>query len=732
MRTAFLLAALAAATATAAAQDKPAPAPIRPVTDTYHGEAVADPYRWLEDYQSSEARAWVAAQDAWTRKQLSTLPAREHYAKRLAELEAIPSESVTPWGPTVPRLMKDRSLFYAKRKPGEAQAKLYVRANVDAAAGAKASGRAAERMLYDPAAGRDPKAPPRALAWFSPSPDGRHVAIGVAEGGSERSDLWVLQTATGKVVDGPISRTDAAAPSWTPDGKGFFYNRLAAGKSESDRYADSQARWHALGSTGEDPIVFGNAYPSSKQIDKLHWPNVFVDPAGELLYGYVTRGTERPYALYVATMKEFRAGKIDWKPVFGFDAGYEVPQPDEFPPLALREGKLPLFTRKGNPDGSVVLLDPRKPTEAPKLLYAAKDRPITYYALQKDGFYVREQDGPVGRVKRIDERTGTVTAIALPVEGSATFAQSNPEAEGLVLLSGGWTAPHEWQYVRKGAARSEALPLVDTKALRAIAILDAEVVLVDGHDGVKVPMSIVFRKGHRKDGTAPALVSAYAGYGLVDEPFFSRNFVALAERGFVLAVCHARGSGAYGERWHKAGYKATKPNTWKDMISCAEHLGKHGYASPKRIAGTGGSAGGITIGRAVTERPEVFAAAVIRVGALDQLRFETTANGKTNIPEFGTVALPEEYRALKAMSTYHAIADGARYPAILLTHGFNDPRVPVWMTTKGGARFQAATASGKPVLLRVDMDAGHGVGSSTQQRQLESADIYAFLEEHLK
>ena len=346
---------------------------------------------------------------------------------------------------------------------------------------------------------------------------------------------------------------------------------------------------------------------------------------------------------------------------------------------------------------------------------------------------MRLQDGPVARVVRIDTRTGAATPIAMPIEGAATFAHSNPSADGLVVVATGWSAPAEWQYIAKGAAKSEPLPLADASALRSLAAgLQSEVVMVDGHDGVKIPMSVIYAKGFSKDGTAPAYVSGYAGYGLVDTPVFSRNYLALAERGFVIAVCHARGSGAYGERWHKAGYKATKPNTWKDMISCAEWLAKNKYASAKRLSGTGGSAGGVLIGRAITERPDVFAAAVIRVGALDQLRFETTANGKANISEFGTVTKADEYPALKAMSTYHAITDGAKYPALLLTHGFNDPRVPVWMTTKATARFQAASASGKQVYARVDMDAGHGIGSSTTQRDLETADIYAFLEESLK
>lgn len=700
----------------------PPPAPVRPVTETYHGDAVVDPYRWLEDHESPEAREWARAQDAWARKALSALPAREHYLKRLAELEAIKVEELSYYGSLAPVLQKDGRIFLAKRRSGEPQPRLYVRSG---AAGP-------ERPLFDPAAGRAAGAPPRSLAWFVPSPTGKHVAIGVAEGGSERSDLFVLEVATGKVVDGPIPRTDYAQPSWTPDGKGFFYTQFAAGKKEADRYLDAQSRYRRLGSgTEADPVVFGNALPASKHIDPLHVPYVFADPDGKLLYGMVNRGTERAYALYTATMADFRAGKLAWTPLFGFDTGFEVPEPDQFPPLARRNGELLLLTRKGNPDGNIVALDPLQPNRA-RVVYKAKDAPITYFTQAKDGMYLRLQDGPVGRVVRLDPRTGAVTPIALPLEGRADFAQHAPGADGLLVLAGSYTTPSQWQLVAKGARRAQPLPLNESSALLAVANLASEVAFVTSHDGVKVPMSILYPKsGFKKDGTARAYVNAYAGYGLVDTPYFSRNFVALAERGFVVAICHARGSGAYGERWHKAGFKATKPNTWKDMIACAEHLAKDGWASPKRLSGTGGSAGGIAIGRAITEKPEVFAAAVIRVGALDTLRFETTANGKTNTVELGSVANAAEYPGLKAMSTYHAITDGTKYPAVLLTHGFNDPRVPVWASTKAGARFQAATTSGKPVYLRIDMDAGHGVGSSTSQRNAENADVFAFLEASL-
>jgi prolyl oligopeptidase len=251
-------------------------------------------------------------------------------------------------------------------------------------------------------------------------------------------------------------------------------------------------------------------------------------------------------------------------------------------------------------------------------------------------------------------------------------------------------------------------------------------VLVPSHDGVKVPLSIVHRRDLALDGSHPTILSGYGAYGFSAHVNFDAINLAWLERGGVLATAHVRGGGAFGKHWHHAGRKLTKPNTWKDFIACAEYLVREKYTSPAKLAGQGGSAGGILIGRAITERPDLFAAARISVGCTDMMRFETTMNGPPNVPEFGSTAKEDEFKALFAMSTLHQIKDGTRYPAVLLTHGINDPRVEPWMSAKATARFQAATASGKPVLFRVDYHAGHGIGSTRKQRQEELADVWSF------
>jgi prolyl oligopeptidase len=251
-------------------------------------------------------------------------------------------------------------------------------------------------------------------------------------------------------------------------------------------------------------------------------------------------------------------------------------------------------------------------------------------------------------------------------------------------------------------------------------------------DGTMIPMAILYKRGLKRDGTNPTLLDGYGAYGITNtEPFFNPSFLAWLERGGVVAFAGVRGGGEYGEEWHLAGKLGTKANTWRDFIVCAEYLIKEKYTSPGRLAGEGTSAGGILISNAVAERPDLFGAALIRVGVNNALRAEVTSNGVPNIPEFGSVKTEEGFKALLAMDGYSKVKDGQKYPAIMLTTGINDPRVEPWMSAKMAARLQAATASGKPVLLRVDYDAGHGIGSTKKQRDEELADSYAFLFQQL-
>jgi len=252
-------------------------------------------------------------------------------------------------------------------------------------------------------------------------------------------------------------------------------------------------------------------------------------------------------------------------------------------------------------------------------------------------------------------------------------------------------------------------------------------VLVPSHDGARVPLALIHRKGLVRDGSNPVLLIGYGAYGFSFEAWFDPRSVAWLERGGVIAFANVRGSGAFGNDWYRAGFKASKPNTWKDGIACARWLIDQRYASSATLGIWGTSAGGIFVGRAITAAPELFAAAVFDVGVMDAVRAEESANGITNTSEFGTVKDPAEFAALLEMSTYHQVRDGTAYPAVMLIHGLNDPRVDVWHSAKAAARLQAASSSGKPVFMRLDGQAGHGVGSTAQQAVSQQADIYAFL-----
>jgi prolyl oligopeptidase len=298
----------------------------------------------------------------------------------------------------------------------------------------------------------------------------------------------------------------------------------------------------------------------------------------------------------------------------------------------------------------------------------------------------------------------------------------------LVLDLQGWNRARQTYLIEAdGSMRNSGLQ--PQGPYDAPADVVATEVKVKSHDGAMVPMSIIHKRGTPLNGRNPTILYGYASYGITEEPFYSVSRLAWLDAGGVYAIANPRGSGVYGQEWYKGGYQTSKPNTWKDFIACAEWLIAQKWTSPERLGILGGSAGGILVGRALTERPDLFVAAVPVVGALDMVRAEVTPNGVPNIPEFGTRTSEAGFRALLAMSTYHQIDDGKKYPAVLLTHGVHDPRVEVWHSTKAAARLMAAQAGigeARPVLLRLDFDAGHGVGSTKSQQLQERADIFTF------
>ncbi len=693
--------------------ESPPIAHIEIVTDKYFGIAIDDPYRYMEDFKSPQVQSWVKQQAEFADHTLHALSGRDKLLARIEQLDA-----GTPY--TISEIVRrpNEDLFYLKHFATENVAKLYYR---EASSGK-------ERLLIDPET--FPKADLQdhfTLSFFRVSPDGQRLLYGFAAAGSEETTLKVFDLATSKDLPDAIDRLESeyALPSWLPDGKAFVYSRrrlVAENAPPTDGYKFTQSYRHTLGSgLGRDELIFAHGATGSPDMAEMDFPAVMIPAGSTWAIGQVKHGDETDISLYAATQSSLGTADVRWKKI--------CERSDQVTSFAVRGDDIYLLTAQPAPRYKVV----RTPLQAPDLAAAKVVVPsgeyvVTSLSVAEDALYVGILAGVPSNILRVPYADNAIPErIALPAdEPSGSVAACHAKISGVFISTCSWTrAAHLYRYDSQQHILTDTglLPAGKFDAPESLTSAD---VLVTSHDGVQVPLSIIFRKDIQLDGSHPTLISGYGAYGMTNPMRYDPIQLAWLERGGVLAVAHVRGGGVYGKQWHHAGRKLTKPNTWKDFIACAEYLVQQGYTSPPKLAGKGGSAGGILIGRAITERPDLFAAAQISVGCTDMLRFETTMNGPPNIPEFGAMNQSDEFRGLLAMSTYHHIQNGTRYPAVLLTHGINDPRVEPWESAKTTARLQAASNSGKPVLFRVDYHSGHGIGSTKTQRQQELADVWSF------
>jgi prolyl oligopeptidase len=449
------------------------------------------------------------------------------------------------------------------------------------------------------------------------------------------------------------------------------------------------------------------------------WSYVFAVRGSRYAVGVVHAGVQRDVALYAAPLETVGKPGTPWTRICDF--------PDRVTRFAVKGDEIYLLTYRDSNRFSIL----RTSLAAPDLKRAAtvvapSERVLVNLEAARDGLYFEARDGTVKRLMRLAWGAAAPAEVRLPLEGAARILAGSADLDGVHFMHAAWTRAAQL-YASDAAGSAANTGLQPLGPFDAPAGFVTTEVKVKSHDGALVPLSITHRRDVKLDGSNPTLLYGYGSYGFSEEPNFQVMRLAWLERGGVYAVANVRGSSVYGYDWYKAGYKSTKPNTWKDFIACAEFLIAQRYTSSARLGIQGGSAGGILVGRAMTERPDLFAAVVPVVGLLDAVRAETTANGVPNIPEFGTVAREDEFRALLAMSSYHHVKDATAYPAVLLLHGVNDPRVDYWHSSKMAARLMAASTSRKPILLNLDFEAGHGVGSTRLQRQKNTADTYAFL-----
>jgi prolyl oligopeptidase len=696
-----------AATVSAAGKSGQTPpvARIDVVHDTYFGETLSDPYRWMENAKDPEWLPYLKGQNDHTRSVLEALPTRPALLKRIAQLS----------GNTVATGRIQRAgglIFFQQRPKGADNFKLFVRQAL--------SGES--RVLIDPTL-LSSTTSHMSLDWWRASPDGKYVVYGLSKDGSEDSLLHVLNVADSKDLPEHITNTEGANPHWLDDASGFFYNQLTGKVATPERYLDSQARFHRLGSDpAKDPILMKRGLVAGIEYDKIQIPAIATFPGSK--FALLALSDVRPESrAYLAPLTDVIAGKAHWTKVTTFA--------DEVTDYDLHGDDLYLLHNQGFSRGRII----KTSASAPNLKTAVEVVPQSDVVIEgitraKDGLYLSMMDGGISRLKRLSDG-GQLSDIALPFDGTIGGVYTAPTEAGALLSFTGWLSPPAIYSLDVGGK------LVDTglnpKPDIDVSAYESKRFFASAKDGVKIPYDLIYRKGIKLDGSNPTWISAYGSYGIPGyTPSFAGRTLALVDAGAIVGYAAVRGGGEYGRDWHKAGQLANKPNTWHDLIAVCEELIDKKYTSKQHLAIGGRSAGGITVGRALTERPDLFAAVIDGVGWSNPLRYIVEQDGYGEEPEWGVITEPAGYKALKSIDSYQSVKDGTAYPAVLLTTGVTDPRVAPFHVAKMTARLQAATTSGKPILLRVDYDAGHGVGSTRAQQDREAADTYAFLLWQLK
>jgi prolyl oligopeptidase len=692
--------------------------PKKPVTDVYHGNRVTDDYRWLENAADAAVKHWTGSQNRYARSALDRFPEMHALRRRIRELMKNTSPDYTAltfWA---------GKLFALKSQPPKNQPFLVTLKSADDPESA--------HTVVDPNR-LNPKGT-TAIDFFVPSRDGRLVAVSLSEGGSESGDVHVFEVDTGKERKADrIPRVNGATAggslAWTADGSGFWYTRYPRGserpKEDIDFY--QQIYFHQLGTpTEKDTCAIGKKFP------RIAESILAAAPDGRYVLVTVGNGDGGEYEHHL------RAPDGKWRRLTHFA--------DRVSAVAFGPDQaLYLVSRKGAPRGKLLRLPLADPTlEQATTIVPESEAAIEGIAWGAGGYYanlavtahrlyVVDQVGGPSQVRVFDHAGKPLGKV--PLRPVSSVSQVVPTRGDAVLFRNeSFIDPPAWYRFDPATAKSTRTALFrtapadfhDTEVVRALA---------RSRDGTKVPLTIIQRKGTQRTGRNPTILYGYGGFGISVTPRFSVNarvnLRVWLEQGGIYAVANLRGGSEYGEAWRQAGNLTRKQNVFDDFAACARYLIAAKYTSPAKLAIQGGSNGGLLVGAALTQHPRLFRAAVAHVGIYDMLRLEQHPNGAFVAKEYGTIKDPEQFKALYAYSPYHRVKDGTAYPAVFLLTGANDGRVDPAQSRKMAARLQAATSSGRPVLLRITEGAGHGLDSSLNERIAEQAEVYAFLFQQL-
>lgn len=695
---------LAAATSeqsvTPAKPQHPWPATKRQdIADTVHGVKVADPYRWLEDENSPDVQAWMKVQDDYARGELQKLPARGDYAARLKELLYYDAVGV-------PQHRKGR-YFYSRKHSDKEKTVVYW----------KTGERGAEKVLFDPNTWSTDGT--RGLGGWSPSPDGKYVAYQVKLNNSDEAETKIHEVATGKDLPDTIPGTKYSGASWTPDGKAFYYTwvpPVGGAVTVAERPGFAEVRLHKLGDdAAKDTVV----HPATKN------PATFI--GGEISKDghWLVVGIQHGWNSTDVYFKDARKPAAAWTPlVTGVAALFNV---------NVWRDKFYVMTNDGAPRYKVYQVDPKKPARAAwKEIVAEGESTLEGAAIVGDRLALTYLKHASTEIALHDLGGKLLRKVELPGIGTSSGLIGNEDEDTAYFGFTTFTDPSVIfkTSVRNGKSTEWArikLPIDTSKMV-------TEQVFFPSKDGTKVSAFIVRPKDAKKDGKNPTILYGYGGFNVSLTPAFAASRAVWVERGGIWVVPNLRGGGEYGEEWHKAGMLLNKQNVFDDYIAAAEYLIKEGWTSTPHLGISGGSNGGLLVGAAMAQRPDLYRAVHCAVPLLDMLRFHLSGSGKTWVPEYGSAEDPAQFKAIHAYSPYRIAVDaGPRaYPALLMDSADHDDRVDPLHARKFAAAVQANQTADAPALLRIERNAGHGGADMVKQQVERGADQLAFFEKLLK
>jgi prolyl oligopeptidase len=671
-------------------------APRVPVTTTYHGFDVVEDYQWLEDASSEETSAWTKDQAARTREYLDGIPWRDALRERVDRLLR---GAATSYGD----LTSGGGTFLALKEQTPKQRPFLVALD-------DLDDTATERVVVDPNL-IDPTGETN-IDWFVPSPNGERVAVSLSEHGTEDGTLYVYDVATGEVMGEPIPHVNVMGGStaWRHDSAGIWYTLPA------DPAGFVQQVWYRDLDNGSDRLDTAGPFADERIAENV----LSTSNEGRWVLDRVQKGDGGEWQIFLRGQEDDAA----WWQVADI--------PDTCVQAVLGNDSLYLLSRRDAPHGKVLRLRLTRGTTiaAADEIVPASDAVIDEIAVTRGTLWVVDMDGGPQQVRRFDLDGGPLPAVEIPPVSSVSsfFARlSRLGADQVAWRCDSYVEPAAWWVTGDGEEpRLTALRTTSSVDLSGYRVTRE---FATSKDGTRVPISLIAAPGPPRDGTAPALLIGYGGYNISLVPWFDSERLLWLEQGGVYAVANIRGGGEYGAEWHQAGRLTHKQNCFDDFIACADHLVTSAITGRDRLAILGGSNGGLLMGAVLTQRPDLARVVVAAVPVMDSLRSETTTNGLYNTAEFGSVEDPEEFKAMLDYSPYHNVADGTDYPSVLLTAGENDTRVDAWHAKKMTARLQAATRSGRPVLLR--LEAGGHLGGSLDQAIDETTDIHTFLFDQL-